>query len=57
MVKEWGSRRAISGDYSQLCGGRCELILDFNGTNWVLPKLWIELRVNIQPDPKGELKL
>lgn len=57
MVKEWGSRRAISGDYSQLCGVRCELILDFNGTNWVLPKLWIELRVNIQPDPKGELKL
>lgn len=33
MVKEWGSRRAISGDYSQLCGVRCELILDFNGTN------------------------
>lgn len=35
MVKEWGSRHAISGDCSQLCGIKCELILDFNGTNYL----------------------
>lgn len=58
MVKEWGSRHTISGDCSQLCGSRCELILDFNGANWLgSPKLWIDLQVNIQPSPKGELKL
>lgn len=33
MVKEWGSRPAISDDYSQLCGVRCEVILDFSGMN------------------------